>query len=404
MHASRFCLARLSVVAVAALACGCGASPTTPTDAGDPASDAALAGADAALPPSFNTPVPAAFTAATRDPRSILVSISSEDLGQRGFDYSATPEPGDIVFVDGWELRFSRILLTVSNVRLNLPGASPSDPSSVGAPVAAVPGAFAVDAQKAGPLVGAGGAPETAIPLAVLRAPSAGGSFDPTVRYALSYDAVRASASATNVNLDPGGVELYAEMIRRGWSHYVAGAATYRGVAPTAGTPLADYPTAVTFRLGWTAGAQYINCNNPDNGGDDMPGVQPSATTAARAQLTFHMDHLFWGALGVEDPPPHFDQYAARAQRVDGASVVTLDDLAGVAPTNLVDRMMRPVPDRGGQTAGYTPRNPSALSFDLGGNSSLRDLRDFVTFSARSNGHLNADGLCFVRPVGAISF
>jgi hypothetical protein len=381
----------------AALLVGCGDPVESP--AADAGVDAVVPSGDASLPPSFATPAPAAFTAATRDPRTIQVSLSSEDLGQLGFDYTPTPADGAIVFVDGWELRFARILVTVANIRLNRPGASPSDPASVGAAVAAVPGLFAVDAQKPGPLTGAGGAPETAIPLAVIR-----GALDPTVRYAFSYDAVAANPAATNVNLDPAGVALYEQMLRRGWSHYVEGSATYRGVTTGLAPAFADYPSAVTFRLGWTAAAQYLNCNNPENGGDDVPGVQPSATTAVRAQLTFHMDHLFWGSLGVEDPPPHFDQYAARARLVAGASVVTLDDLAGVAPTNLVDRMMRPVPDRGGQTAGYAPRDAAALSFDLGGNGALRDLRDFVTFSARGNGHLNADGLCFVRPSGAISY
>nr|MBK7070434.1 hypothetical protein [Deltaproteobacteria bacterium] len=224
------------------------------------------------------------------------------------------------------------------------------------------------------------------------------------MRYAFSYDGVAATPGATNVNLDAAGVALYEQMIRRGWSQYIEGTATYRGAATGLAPAFADYPTAVTFRLGWAAPAQYINCYNPENGGDEMPGVQPSASTAARAQITFHMDHLFWGALGVENPPLHFDQYASRARTTAGVSEVTLDDLQGVAPTNLLDRMMRPVPDRGAQTMGYTPRSASALSFDLGGTSGIRDLRDFVTFSARSYGHLNADGLCFVRPSGAITY
>jgi hypothetical protein len=380
----------------------------SPSDAAVPDAgslpDAVTPTVDAALPPSFATPVAPAFSAATREPRTIQVSVSSEDLGQLGFDYTATPASGAIVFVDGWELRFSRILLTLANIRLSGPGASPSDRSSVGALVASVPGSFAVDVQKPGALAGAGGAPETAIPLAVIRAPSAGGSLDTTVRYAFSYDAVAATPGATNVNLDASGVALYQQMIRRGWSQYIEGTATYRGATAGLAPAFADYPSEVTFRLGWAAPVQSINCNNPDNGGDEMPGVQPSATTAARAQITFHMDHLFWGALGVENPPLHFDQFASRARTGAGGSEVTLDDLQGVAPTHLVDRQMRPVPDRGAQTMGYTPRNAAALSFDLGGTSGIRDLRDFVTFSARSNGHLNADGLCFVRPSGPITY
>lgn len=400
--------ARLSsaVLGLASLLAGCGDDPA-PSDASvtDAGADVVIPAGDAAvLPPSFATPVAPAFTASSRDPRTIQVSVSSEELGQQGFDYASMPAAGAIVFVDGWELRFSRILVTLGNIRINRPGASTSDRSSVGAAVASVPGSFAVDIQKPGPLTGAGGAPETAIPLAVIRAPSAGGSLDTTVRYAFSYDGVPATPGATNVNLDAAGVALYEQMIRRGWSQYIEGTATYRGTTTGLAPAFADYPTSVTLRLGWAAPAQYINCNNPENGGDEMPGVQPSASTAARAQITFHMDHLFWGALGVENPPLHFDQYASRARTTAGASEVTLDDLQGVVPTNLLDRMMRQVPDRGAQTMGYTPRSASALSFDLGGTSGIRDLRDFVTFSARSYGHLNADGLCFVRPSAAITY
>lgn len=407
MRSSVNALASASI-ALAAVLSGCSDPAPAATDSGvsdSGVADVVLPSGDAAvLPPSFATPVAPAFSATTRDPRTVQVSISSEDLGQAGFDYTATPADGAVVFVDGWEVRFSRILVTVGNIRLNQPGSTPSDQSSVGAPVANVPGTFAVDAQKPGPLTGAGGAPETAIPLAVIRAPAAGGTLDPTVRYAVSYDAVAATPTATNVNLDAAGVTLYEQMIRRGWTQYVEGVATYRGTTTGLPAVFSSYPTSVTFRLGWASPAQYINCNNPDNGGEDLPGIQPSPSNAARAQITVHMDHLFWAALGVEDPPPHFDHFAARAQLVDGVSLVTLDDLAGVVPTNLVDRMMRPVSDRGAQTMGYTPRNAAALSLELGGISSIRDLRDFVTYSARAAGHLNADGLCFVRPSGAITY
>lgn len=343
---------------------------------------------------------PAAFTRMTSDPRTVQVSLSSEALGQQGFTYSASPEAGDPVFVDGWSVVFSRILLTVGNARLNRPGASPTDPSSVGAPVASDARRFAVEAHAAGALTGAGGGEETAIPLMVFRAGDDGRGLDATVRYAFSYDVVPATAQAVNVNLTADDATAYDEMIRRGWTTLVEGEATYAGVAPMAGSPLADYPRTVRFRYGYGAPAQYVNCKNPDNGSEETPGVQPSASGAARAQITFHMDHFFWSALGVEDPPLHFDPMAARAH--DGA-VLTLDDLAGVVITNLSDRSMRPVPDRGAQTRGYTPRAAN-LNYDTGGVSGIDDLRDFVAYSARASGHLNADGLCFVRPAGSFVY
>ena len=386
--------ARWAISCLAALAAGCGDDTTAPgTPPMYPGTDALGA-----------APVAAAFAPTTNEPKSIQVSISSEDFGQRGFRYSASPEAGEPVFVDGWEVRFTRILVTVKNVRLNRPGANPSDPASVGAAVAANPRAYAVNVQKAGPLTGAGGGEETAIPLFVFRSDGAGGALDPSVRYAVSYDVVPATMASTNVNLDDADRAAYGTMVTRRWTQLIEGTATYRGAAPAMGSPFTSYPTTVNFSFGYGAPSAYVNCNNPDNGGEGMPGVQPSATGRARAQLTFHMDHAFWEALGREDPPLHFDPIAARANVTGATGAVTMDDLAGVVPTNLRDRMMRAVPDRGGQTMGYTARNPMALSLDLGGTPGINDLRDFVAFSARASAHLNADGLCAVRPSAPITY
>lgn len=350
------------------------------------------------------TPVPAAFTGAAGAPRTVQVSISSEGFGQRGFAYSATPPPGEPVLVDGWEVRFTRILVTVKNVRLNAPGTSPGDQSAVGAPVATNPRAYAVNVQREGALTGAGGGGETAIPLFVFTAADSGAALSTTTRYAVSYDVVAATTASTNVNLDEGDLAAYQTMAARGWTELVEGTATYRGVAPPAGSAFASYPTSVRFSLGFGAPARYLNCYNPDNGAEEAPGVQPSASRAARAQLTFHMDHLFWEALAREDPPLHFDHLAARATGSGATGVLSMDDLMGVVPTNLRDRMNNTVPDRGGQTMGYTARNPMALSLDLGGAAGVADLRDFVAVSARASAHLNADGLCAMRPSGPLRY
>jgi hypothetical protein len=53
---------------------------------------------------------------------------------------------------------------------------------------------------------------------------------------------------------------------------------------------------------------------------------------------------------------------------------------------------------------GYTARDPNTLSFDLGGNTGLSDLRDYLAFSQRASGHLNSEGLCAVRPVGGFRY
>jgi hypothetical protein len=161
----------------------------------------------------------------------------------------------------------------------------------------------------------------------------------------------------------------------------------------------------VRFRYGFSAPASYINCANPENGMGDAAGIAPRTTGAARGQITLHMEHLFWLRLNVEDPAAHFDHLAARATpgAMGQPALSVLDDLAGVTANNIVDRMMRPVADRGDQTMGYT-RLGERLTAELNGASGIDDLRGFMAFSARSMAHLNADGLCFVRPPGPIRF
>ncbi len=373
----------------------------TPAPVSDGGADGASPSSDASVGPEFERPFNAGITPMSNDPRTIQVIVSSEELGQQGFEYTATPQPDQIVFVDGWEVRFDAILTTFGGVRLDLPGMSPSDQSAVGASVARDGRRFAIDVHKAGPFRGAG--EDSAIPLFAFQRTDAQGMLDPQVRYAFSFDVVPATGSATNVNLSPAQFPDYNEMIARGWTTLVSGTATYRGTAPAAGSPEASYPTAVRFRYGFGAPAQYINCANPDNGMEGAPGIAPRTTGAVRAQITFHMEHLFWLRLNVEDPPVHFDHFAARATMGPMGAVSTLDDLVGVAPTNLLDRMMRPIPDRGGQTMGYTPMGPR-LTAQLNGASGIDDQRGFMAFSARSMAHMNADGLCFVRPTGPLRF
>jgi hypothetical protein len=398
--------AHLVLCALSAAAIGACAPSPSRSDGGDSSAPTeASAPSDASVGPEFERPFEPGITATSNDPRTIHVTVSSERLGQQGFDYTPTPSNEQIVFVDGWEVRFEQILVTLSNVRLNMPGNNPSDQTVIGAEVVSDPRAFALDAKKMGALAGASGGAETAIPLFAFRTTSAGAALDPSVRYAFSFDVVRAQGNASNVNLSREQFADYNEMIAKGWTILLTGTATYRGRAPMAGTPEADYPTSVRFRHGFGAPARYFNCQNPDNGADGAPGVAPRTTGAARAQISMHMDHLFWLRLNVEDPPPRFDHFAARATAgaMGAPALSVLDDLMGVASTNIVDRMMRPVPDRGGQTTGYTPMGPRLVA-ESNGAPGLDDLRGFIAYSSRAMIHMNADGLCALRPSGPITY
>lgn len=380
-----------------------------------PGRDATVdAGNDSELLPSGFFPARApAFSAGADDPLSVQVSVSGEALAENGYDYASNPAANQAVFADAWEIRFDRYLVVLDHARLNQPGPDPSMRAGLGGLVAELDGPWMVDLHQHGALEGAGGPPETAIPLGIIRTPSAGGMFDPTVRYAFSFDTVAASVNVLNVNLPESDADAASQMIAHGWTKYFSGTATYRGrVSSTSVDPtFRQYPTTVNFAFGFGDPASYINCHNPEIGQMDTAstrGIQPSVSRHVRAQITMHTDHFFWDEADVEGTPLHFDPIAARAVGfgADAGSrlSVSLDQLANDPPAALVDAFGAPVLDRSGQTMGISDNSPPPAYSVHSAGASIHDLRDFVVYNARGQGHLNSDGLCFVQPTATISY
>ena len=344
-----------------------------------------------------------AFTTRDDAPRSVQVSASGEALAQQGYNYESAPAAGEPVFVDGWELRFSRYLVVIDKVGVYQLGADPDVRASVGKPVVERRGPWIVDLKKTGPLIGAGGAPETAIPLTVLTA-----DFDSARGYAFSYETGPASFAVRNTNLRMADRDALLEMIDHGWVKYIEGTASYVGRA--SGDSFQKYPRRVHFLFGVADPARYVNCHNPEIGESDEPknrGLRPSADGAVRAQLTFHSDHAFWDQADVEGSPLRFDALAARAQAFgedEATHELRLDDLADVSPSALTDRLGAPVRDRGDQTSGYTRGAVAPPVYGTNGVEEITDLRSFVAYNNRAEGHLNSDGLCLVQPTAALGF
>jgi len=272
-------------------------------------------------------------------------------------------------------------------------------------------GPWIVDGHLHGSLAGAGGAPETAVPLFVINGPDAGGTFDTTMQYAWSFENAHASASMINVNLPSADQSIVEQMITNQWTHYIEGTATYMGRAPTATVDptFSAYPTSVHFAFGFAAPSAYINCHNPEIGDMDIPanwGLRPSATGAVRAQITFHTDHSFWDTALVEGTPLRFDAYAARVPDFGmvGSHMLGMGDFMGVNPAALTDRTGMPVLDRADQTTGYMPDMGIPPVYALNGATGISDLRDWFAFNTRTQGHLNSDGLCLVSPTGPLAY
>jgi hypothetical protein len=363
-------------------------------------------------------------------PGGVLFSASGEVLALTGYPYPPVND-GDPAFVDGWDVHFTRLLVTVDNITLsNGPNIRPGDQSCAEPTVAKVTGPWAIDLSHGDPsyLPGKGSPGEEAVPIAALAHQNypAGNSaaFDTSgaVPYAFGFDLIPATAGAINVNLDSAGVTDYQDMATSGCVVLYVGTATFKGSdAPctTPGAPSSYYATeyaswpqtgqSINFHLCYKSPTSYVNCQNPppDNGakpfaGEENPrGLLFKNDQSVIAQVTVHTDHPFWDSV-LHDSPAHFDQYAATVagQGQNGVfPTVTLELTKGIpyAPTYkdaagnpLYWRYcIAPPTDVHAQLTG-------PMAFDAQSVSGLADYYDFATYDQSTQGHLNSDGLCYV--------
>jgi hypothetical protein len=183
----------------------------------------------------------------------------------------------------------------------------------------------------------------------------------------------------------------------------LAGTASYEGPAPAPDTVFAKLPRQVDFTLGLRNPSSYVNCRNTDLQavGDEFPrGVQASASSTTIVQITMHTDHVFWDTLNIEGTPLHFDPIAANASSYGMPATpgtVTTEDLAAVDVTGLRTRGGEPLPWRSlvpdyAAPAGQMTYNANGTSF-----STANSLAAYLSYSAASGGHMNADGECEIQ-------
>ncbi len=345
----------------------------------------------------------------------ILFTASGEVLALGGYAFPPA-NPDDPAFVDGWDVHFEEVLVTVDKVTLSdNPDKNPGDQAQTDGVVAEVDGPWAVDLHQGGPLAGKGGTEERAVPIAALTGQNKNGNiaFDLTKRYALGFDAVPATKNAQNVNLDAQGQSDYADMIAKGYVVLYVGTATFKGTACTPTDPEFDkLPKVVKFRFGFTSPTTYLNCQNPDNDpakgfGDEehQRGVYAFANKTSIAQITMHTDHPFWEGV-AHDSPAHFDQVAAQYVGKAANPTATLEDMKGVDFSAFNDAQGNKLPWRNCVGASYTPPDTGAMYFDANGlptdpsdatGTKLRDYADYMTYNQSTQGHVNSDGLCYIR-------
>jgi hypothetical protein len=346
----------------------------------------------------------------------IQFTASGEVLALGGYGFPPATED-DPAFVDGWEVKFSKLLVTIDHINLSEnPDRSPTDQSQVGKKVAQVDGPWAIDLHKGGSLSCKGGSDEQAYPITTLDSQNLNGdkAFDSTMRYAFGFDLVAATSDAKRLQLandDPD----YQAMIDAGYSVMYVGTATFRGQdcrSSRDGFDFSKVPTLVNFKLGFKSPTSYINCQNPDNDpaqglGDEehQRGVQVKDNSTVIAQVTVHTDHPFWESV-IHDSPAHFDPLAALAKQDDnGKYQVSVEETVGVNYTGF-ESSGEPLPWRWCVDS-YEPPNSDpqmgfdsrSIPYDPAGDPSetLRDFADYLTYNQSTQGHLNSDGLCFVK-------
>lgn len=356
-------------------------------------------------------------------PGNIWFAASGEVLALTGYAFPPASDE-DAVFVDGWDVRFSHLLATIDKLTLSEnPDFMKGSQQRTGKLVAQVDGPWAVDLSRSDPgyLTGKGGAGEQAVPIAALNSQNQNGgaafATDGT-RYAFGFDVIAAGNQAQNVNLDEEALADYQEMVEKGCAVMYVGTATFKGDPKFEGCVTDEtksYPESVTFRLCFRSPTTYLNCQNPDNDPaqpissdeESQRGIAFLESSSVIGQVTLHTDHPFWDSV-LHDSPAHFDQYAARAKSTAEGALVTLEDTEGVDYTAYTDQAgnavdwrycVDPATDVHAKLTGAMRFDPRGVPAAPGSDPAqgLRDYRDFATYDQSTQGHLNSDGLCYVR-------
>lgn len=362
-----------------------------------------------------------AFTAPPTTPTSgaFLFTLTAEASATEGFGFPPPAGAMEPWFIDGWEVRYEHLLVTVDNLTLSEnPDMTPANPGMTGPAVARVTGPWAVDLAKEGPLEAKEMEGKAFALARVTNQNLKAGTpaFSTTAKYAFGFDLVAADASPIDVNLDADAKAAYQEMRAKGWSYWVKGTATWKGAmsTPACRSTNAAYdfnrlPKVVRFSFGWRVPTSYKNCVNQELMPADSRGVQLGANGAeATVQMTLHNDHPFWDAL-EEDAPLRFDAIAARKSVASGTApdaTVTTADITGVDFEAVTDAQGNRVPFRscgpvqmGERTMGNLALDPKGVPVNpAGGAQGLKDLADYMAYNLSTFGHLNAgEGLCVVE-------
>ena len=346
------------------------------------------------------------------DPGTILVTVSGGLAALGGFAFPPAAS-GDVAFVDGWELSFERVIVTLDHlVVATSPDLSPTDQSRTDEALGQVDGPWAIELHAGGPRTGKSGNGEQAEPFTLIEVDDVAPGIGFDQRLAFGFDVVGASDAAEQVNFDGAARDDYAEMVAHAQSVLYVGTARFVGTScqSSGGYDFTRLPGVVDFRLAFSAPARFVNCQNPDNdpanafpGEEHQRGVQILANTYVVAQINLSLAEPFLDALGGS-PRLRFDPLAARLVG-SAAKAVSRDDMSGVDFSAFHDAAGAALPARNCIDGSPAP-GAGALSYDPNGvplnpsadpAKALRDFADYTNYLAGTAARLDGDGKCHVE-------
>lgn len=254
------------------------------------------------------------------------------------------PGEGSESILDGWTVRFDRYVVAIGGVDLT-ESTDASNTASAGE-------VFVVDLTEV---------PPTGLSLWSFASLSEG-------RWDLAYSTPLASPSA--LRHESVSEELFAEMVREGWTYLVEGTLTQTGgesCPPPTGTCTAN--ESIAFRFGAEAATRYGPCQAEDG----PPGVA-IIDGGSTASLTIHGDHLFFNGFpeGEEGGVMRLAQWLADCD-VDLDGTVTRDELEGIVPADLAELDSR---------------------YDLSSPIPLTNMWEYVRAQLTTQGHFQGEGEC----------
>ena len=299
-------------------------------------------------------------------PGNIWFAASGEVLALTGYAFPPASD-SDAAFVDGWDVKFTRLLTTIDKIQLSEnPDEEKGSQAVTGPLVAEVDGPWAVDLSHSDPsyLPGKGGFP------ANRRCPSQrsihkisenGGSSFATdgTRYAFGFDVIAASDQAQNVNLDADALADYQDMVTSGCAVLYVRTATFKERDPKFDGCVTEaskaLPATVSFHLCFKSPTSYLptartrTTTQPHRSApqkEHQRGIAFLSNSSVIGQVTIHTDHPFLGQRAPRLTRPHFRSVRRSRQRWSAARAPRYD-----ARTTLGASTTR-------RTHGHQRRNP----------------------------------------------